>query len=443
MSTATFPLPCNKVSVTDIPHIYNRDGILGDGGQGVVHKLVYNSDKCKKAAGIPDRNCQCIYDNYNIIARKRDFSGTVNDEEISLLQKVIDIPNVNRYILHDDKHIYMEACSGGDLFDAIVGMGPFKEDKVAQIMFTLFHTVYNLHGNGVVHRDIKPDNILLQRPMDDEGLWTQQLQLIDFGHACESNEKGELTNYEMVGTPYYMAPELSRDVYTNKCDIWSLCSLMLILFTGIPFFNYEEGLSRYDIWKDGKSGRLMFNKFKKFNKSEYKIPYTLQYLQRFSRQNIWISDEGIDFILYIVGNDEENRPTAEQALCHPWLQGAAEVRLRLLEEQLVKAKRVKTEADSAVRAAVEGEKEAVASATEAEKEVQRLVYAVEKVNTVLHMDSLPDVAVAPAGLPRDLAPAVVGPTVVDPAGGGGEFPTSYTQKYNKYKAKYKALHTRR
>lgn len=403
MSTEMFPLPCNKVSVTDIRHIYNGDGKLGEGGQGVVHKLVYNSDKCKKAVGIPDQYCQCIYDNYNIIARKRDFSGTVNDEEISLLQKVIDIPNVNRYILHDYEHIYMEACSGGDLFDAIVGMGPFKEDKVAQIMFTLFHTVYHLHKEGIVHRDIKADNILLQFPIDVDSLWPQHLQVIDFGLALELSNDTYITDRKIIGTPQFMAPEVVERKYNNKCDIWSLCALMLTLFTRTSFFNYntnDDGVLVETLWGIGGTASNSYTKFKASNKV-FPRKDGLEQVRVVIRENMLaedreslgvLSDNAIEFILSIVGNQEGERPTAQEALCHPWLQEAAVVRSTSLKQQ--------------IRTAT-GEKK-----TSLRKEL-------EDVETILRMNSSRVIST------------------------GGAFATLYSQKYKKYKAKYKALHTRR
>ena len=81
-----------------------------------------------------------------------------------------------------------------------------------------------------MHRDLKPENIMLEQNKD-----LDQIKLIDFGTAIRL-EPGKFC-YQMVGTAYYMAPEVLNQCYTDKCDIWSSGVMLFILLTGIPPFN--------------------------------------------------------------------------------------------------------------------------------------------------------------------------------------------------------------
>ena len=86
---------------------------------------------------------------------------------------------------------------------------------------------------SIVHCDLKPENVMLEQNKD-----LDQIKLIDFGTAIHL-ESGSYS-YQMVGTAYYMAPEVLNYCYTEKCDIWSCGVMLFILLTGIPPFNGSE-----------------------------------------------------------------------------------------------------------------------------------------------------------------------------------------------------------
>lgn len=84
-----------------------------------------------------------------------------------------------------------------------------------------------IHMNGVIHCDIKPENILLKQP-ERSGL-----KIIDFGSSCKSNEKV----YSYLQSRYYRAPEVIVGInYNEKIDIWSLGCVFVELFLGYPIF---------------------------------------------------------------------------------------------------------------------------------------------------------------------------------------------------------------
>jgi calcium-dependent protein kinase len=85
-----------------------------------------------------------------------------------------------------------------------------------------------MHKRNVVHRDLKPENILI----DHE---SQTLKIADFGTAVFFDPNKKLK--DLVGTPYYMAPEVINGNYDEKCDVWSCGVILYILLSGSPPFN--------------------------------------------------------------------------------------------------------------------------------------------------------------------------------------------------------------
>ena len=141
----------------------------------------------------------------------------------------------------------MEYVSGGELYDYINKEKKFSERKTKIIMSQLLHALNYLHSNNIVHRDIKPENILIEKsklncPFENElGI---NLKLIDFG-TCHFLHKNDYLTLK-VGSPYYIAPEVLKKKYNNKCDIWSAGIIMHILLLGYPPFN---GTSQQELLK--------------------------------------------------------------------------------------------------------------------------------------------------------------------------------------------------
>jgi len=144
--------------------------------------------------------------------------------------------------------IFLEYCSGGELFDRIepdVGMPEFQ----AQRFFNqLIHGLEYLHRKGVSHRDIKPENLLL----DENDL----LKISDFGMATVFRHQGKERLLERrCGTMPYIAPEvLVRSQYNAEpADIWSCGVVLVAMLTGeLPWDKPTSDQSEYNNWKDGK-----------------------------------------------------------------------------------------------------------------------------------------------------------------------------------------------
>jgi serine/threonine protein kinase len=122
--------------------------------------------------------------------------------------------------------------------------GPFQEKVVTIFIKQVLEGLCYLHTQGIVHRDIKGDNILTTK----EGL----VKLADFGVAIKLSDT--VKSMSIVGTPYWMAPEVVEQTgpCTPACDIWSLGCTVLELVTGAPpYYELEKVAALYRIVNDG------------------------------------------------------------------------------------------------------------------------------------------------------------------------------------------------
>ena len=205
--------------------------------------------------------------------------------------KDLDHPNILKMyeFFEDEKRYYIvtDICKGGELFDEIVARGKFSERDAAMLLKQILGCINYCHQNNIVHRDLKPENVLLEQNREFD-----QIKIIDFGTSLVFDESKKLD--EKLGTPYYIAPEVLAKNYGSKCDIWSCGVITYIVLSGIPPFN---GASDQEIMKKVKVGKFSFS------------------------DPIWasISDTGKDFIAKLLTKDQDKRPSAEEALQHPWI----------------------------------------------------------------------------------------------------------------------------
>ena len=106
--------------------------------------------------------------------------------------------------------------------------------------------ILHMHEKGICHRDIKPENFMFADKSEDS-----ELKLIDFGLSKrfgknESGAPGGDFMHSIVGTPYYVAPEVLEGRYGYECDVWSLGIILYIMLCGYPPF---EGDNNKEIFK--------------------------------------------------------------------------------------------------------------------------------------------------------------------------------------------------
>jgi len=199
---------------------------------------------------------------------------------------------VNVFESDSTVHTVMEHLAGGEVFARLAEKGRFTEAKAAGVARQVLRAMAYLHARSIVHRDVKLENLMYDSSSNDT------VKIIDFGFATKLTEGAKLT--ETVGTLQYVAPEvLLNQEYDEKADVWSFGTVMYTLLTGTPLF----GGSRREIMKRKTSGKVYYSTYFRTK----------------------LSEDAKEFTRLLLNIDPEARPTAEEALKHPWLQQAAPV----------------------------------------------------------------------------------------------------------------------
>ena len=154
--------------------------------------------------------------------------------ELEALRSV-DHPNIVKlYETYEDEnyfHIVMEYCEGGDLLSKFIQTRKIDEKRSAHIIYQVLSAVNHLHKNGIVHRDIKAENIMFRSSKEED--W--EIKVIDFGISAKLNSNFTKM-HNIVGSPFSIAPEIFSEEYDHKCDMWSVGVLTYFLLSGtVPF----------------------------------------------------------------------------------------------------------------------------------------------------------------------------------------------------------------
>ena len=211
--------------------------------------------------------------------------------EVDILRK-LDHPNIVKitdfYSLKTEYNIITEYCQEGELFDEIKANSPFNEALAAWYLKQILSAVSYCHNMNIIHRDLKPENILIVKRQKNG---FHPIKIIDFGTAkVFQKEKAE---HVLIGSAYYIAPEVLSRNYTELCDLWSCGVIMYILLTGRPPFN---GSSEEEIMKKIKDGVYDLKKY----------PWGV------------ISEEAKDLLKGLLQVNTKKRLTAKAALEHKW-----------------------------------------------------------------------------------------------------------------------------
>ncbi len=210
--------------------IHGRYEILGRIGQGGMARIYLANDRennsrvaVKILSDNPERNEE-LTERLFIEARA---AATINHDNVI---KIIDIGTYK-----DKTFCVMEYLEGRDLASQLAMREPMKWERAKRILAQICDALEAAHGKGVIHRDMKPENVMLIGPTGAE-----HVKVLDFGLAKLTDNAERLTRENIVlGTPTYMAPEQawSRD-YDKRVDIYSLGVIAYELVCGtVPFFS--------------------------------------------------------------------------------------------------------------------------------------------------------------------------------------------------------------
>ena len=208
--------------------LYDFKEELGVGSYGRVVAAVHRGSRERRAIKI-----------INKLAIKSEEVRQKIMTEVEI-QRKLDHPNIVKVyeFYEDDFNLYlvMELCTGGELLDSIARIGCLSESQTAIYMKQILSAVYYLHSLRIVHRDLKLENMLIEK------INTSHIKIADFGIATELQPEKKLSKF--IGTISYIAPEVIVGKYTEKCDLWGCGVIMYILLSGtLPFSGPSKKLT--------------------------------------------------------------------------------------------------------------------------------------------------------------------------------------------------------
>lgn len=287
-SFALAPRPLGNGSNAAIFRIFPQ-GPSGAGAEGLVAKVALPADSGSSSSS----------------SAQAELLPNDIRQEVEMLSAVQGHPHVVRYhgLFRNDVDVQdsnrrwiltMECCPCGDLFNATL-KGPFAEARARDVVRALLSALAHIHGRGIVHRDVKPENMLLA--MDGRPV------LADFGISCHLADSKQMAR--RCGSPSYAAPEiLNGKPYGAKVDCFSSGSLLFfILSCKLPF--------------DGPNIASMLRR-------------TERCIVDFSVSSLFKmhTEQCKGFILTLLQRNADNRPTAAEALENDWINARGDVPVR-------------------------------------------------------------------------------------------------------------------
>ncbi|XP_034146749.1 calcium/calmodulin-dependent protein kinase type II delta 1 chain isoform X4 [Esox lucius] len=259
---------------------YNLYEELGKGAFSIVKRCMRISNGQEYAAKI-------------INTKKLSARDHQKLEREARICRLLKHPNIVR--LHDSiseegfHYLVFDLVTGGELFEDIVAREYYSEADASQCIQQILESVNHCHQSGIVHRDMKPENLLLASKLKGAAV-----KLADFGLAIEV-QGDQQAWFGFAGTPGYLSPEvLRKDPYGKPVDMWACGVILYILLVGYPPFWDED---QHRLYQQIKAGA-------------YDFP---------SPEWDTVTPEAKDLINKMLTINPVKRVTATDALKHPWI----------------------------------------------------------------------------------------------------------------------------
>lgn len=289
----------DKITDSMVKETYEIGKTLGHGASGKVYMVTHKQTGQKFACKVVKKN------------------SSMNDAqsmstEIEIMKRIRHRHIVSMYELYETPKclwIILELVDGGDLYHFLANTLHYNEVMASRQFKQVLQGLHYLHSLGVVHRDLKLDNILLQGsgPNSD-------LKIADFGLSAlvrieedgyDANESGKRKTYrklkDMWGTKEYFAPEVVEQAYGPQADVWALGCVLYEMLSGEQAFPVRENDTESKFY-----GRI--------TRGEYDL-----------NKPVWkkISKDAKDLIQKTLQVDPSKRWSASECLNHPWITGVA------------------------------------------------------------------------------------------------------------------------
>ena len=263
------------------PPGYSLGAIIGRGGYSVVYNARRTSDNVMFCAKIVLKA---------VLEQRKEESHFITEARV--LSK-LNHPNIVRFIDFIDYngfyYLIMEKCVGRPLLDIInEGKRANKQQQTCKVFRQIMSALAYLHSQGYVHRDVKPENIIVDS--------NDNAMLIDFGFCIETSAECEL-----CGSLHYAPPEClaANERYGTSGDMWGSGVVLYAMFVGsLPFGS--EGDER---------------EVRRICHDEVELP-------------VWIPMLPAGLISSLLNKDPSMRPSAQDVLQHPWLKEQAKAHIK-------------------------------------------------------------------------------------------------------------------
>jgi calcium-dependent protein kinase len=279
-----------KISfISNVEEWFEIGEVLGRGGFAVVYKAV---DKHSKNVPIA----------LKVMSKDNPECARIMEEEVKVMQAAGLHENIvslqGTVETPSEWCLILDLADGGALFDRVIEQGTLTEAQASSYVLQLTQALLHLHRRHICHADVKPENLLLTSADPHASI-----KLCDFGMARELRP-GEAEEWfgDRIGTLDYWAPEMVRKQPCGAAvDMWALGVVVYIMLCGCNPFNPYGVASDAQILSSIAAGKVD------------------------TSNPVWrhLSPACRDLMLRLMAVDPAHRLTAEGALQHPWLTGAA------------------------------------------------------------------------------------------------------------------------